>query len=827
MEEPMRSRFERRLAVMLPSAFLILAASAGTSSAATVTVNDGSDSTNACATTGVGTCTLRDAITYANAHSGTTIHFNISGAGVHTITPASSYPQIVAPVTIDGYTQPGSSPNSNGPGLGDDSVHLIEIDGVNTSGGLGGACLPFYIGSGPSTVRGLVINRCVGDGIVFISTGGGNTVIGNFIGTDPTGTTALCNANALNFDTVSVIHPEQNDVVGGIDPADRNLLSGCPIAGVNINTGTGYLVQGNFIGTNAAGTAALANHFGISTNSANSTFGGTTPAARNLVSGNSTQQVELSSSLGNPAVTGNVVEGNFIGTDVTGTLPIPAGEFGVADYGFANTIGGSAAGAGNVIAAGLTGGIAGGANGSVIQGNFIGTDPTGTLALGSLGPAIQISSNNVVVGGISAGEGNVIAFNGFPTASGGVVVVSGGTGNTIRGNSIHDNTQTGIDLGDDGVTPNDLCDGDSGANNLQNYPVLVSVTYGANTTVTGLLNAVANTTYQLDFYANPACSNFPRDFLQGETYLGSTQVTTDASCNAPFTISTLPAVAAGSRISVTATDPAGNTSEFSQRLPFSVNVKSGPAAGGTALTISGTNFLAGAGVTIGGVAATGIGVTSYTSMTATTPALAPGTANDLVVTNTDMTTGTLVKGFVADFLDVPSSQQFYAYVTTLVSNGITAGVGGGLYGVNDDTLRQQMAVFILKGKHGLCYTPPPCTGVFADVPCPSTFANWIEAMAAEGITGGCGGGNFCPQNPVRRDQMSVFLLKGEHGSSYVPPMCTGIFTDVPCPSPFANWIEQLFHEGITGGCGGSNYCPSSPNTRGQMAVFLVKTFNLQ
>jgi hypothetical protein len=232
-------------------------------------------------------------------------------------------------------------------------------------------------------------------------------------------------------------------------------------------------------------------------------------------------------------------------------------------------------------------------------------------------------------------------------------------------------------------------------------------------------------------------------------------------------------------------------------------------------------------VTIGGVSATGIAVDSYTSISATTPALTAGTANDLVVTNADTTTGTLVKAFVADFLDVPSTQQFYAYVTTLVSNAITAGIGGGLYGVNDDTLRQQMAVFILKGKHGLCYTPPPCTGMFGDVPCPSIFADWIEAMANEGITGGCGGGNFCPQNPVRRDQMSVFLLKGEHGSSYVPPTCTGMFGDVPCPSTFANWIEQLANEGITGGCGGGNYCPSNPNTRGQMAVFLTKTFGLQ
>jgi hypothetical protein len=113
------------------------------------------------------------------------------------------------------------------------------------------------------------------------------------------------------------------------------------------------------------------------------------------------------------------------------------------------------------------------------------------------------------------------------------------------------------------------------------------------------------------------------------------------------------------------------------------------------------------------------------------------------------------------------------------------------------------------------------------VPCPSLFADWIEALAAEGITGGCGGGNYCPQNPVRRDQMAVFLLKSEHGPDYVPPDCAGQFADVACPSTFAGWIEQLAAEEITGGCGGSNFCPLANNTRGQMAVFLAKTFYLQ
>jgi len=134
-----------------------------------------------------------------------------------------------------------------------------------------------------------------------------------------------------------------------------------------------------------------------------------------------------------------------------------------------------------------------------------------------------------------------------------------------------------------------------------------------------------------------------------------------------------------------------------------------------------------------------------------------------------------------------------------------------------------MAVFLLKSEHGSTFVPPPCTGVFPDVACPSQFADWIEQLSAEGITGGCGGGNYCPGNPVTRQQMAVFLLKAKYGSSYVPPACVGIFPDVPCPSQFADWIEDLFNQAITGGCGGGNYCPGAAVTRAQMSVFLLKT----
>ena len=132
----------------------------------------------------------------------------------------------------------------------------------------------------------------------------------------------------------------------------------------------------------------------------------------------------------------------------------------------------------------------------------------------------------------------------------------------------------------------------------------------------------------------------------------------------------------------------------------------------------------------------------------------------MTVSNPSGTAGTLRNGWIADFGDVPGSQQFYTYITKLVSNQITVGCGAGNYCPDANVTRQQMAVFLLKGKHGLCYVPPTCTpGFFGDVPCPSTYANWIEALANEGITGGCGDGNYCPTNPVRRDQMAVFLLK--------------------------------------------------------------------
>ena len=184
-------------------------------------------------------------------------------------------------------------------------------------------------------------------------------------------------------------------------------------------------------------------------------------------------------------------------------------------------------------------------------------------------------------------------------------------------------------------------------------------------------------------------------------------------------------------------------------------------------------------------------------------------------------------GNVSAFTDVLPSNPFYDFVETIARDGISSGCGNGLYCPDSAVTRAQMAVFLLKGKHGSAYAPPPATGsVFTDVPANSFAAAWIEELAAEGITAGCANGKYCPTAPVTRAQMAVFLLRAEHGTAYVPPPPAGIFADLLLTDPFTPWIEQLAAEGITAGCGNGDYCPNDASTRSQMAVFLVKTFHL-
>lgn len=705
--------------------------------ASTLTVSNTGDS---------GAGSLRQAITDANSSPGSTITFaippgdpNCDAGGVCTISPATQLPTISQTVAIDGYTQAGASVNTLAHGT--NAVLKIVLSAANIPNQ---GCFVLNT-AGTPTFRGIVFAGPWGTAISTASTTGVQ-VSGCFFGIDADGLTA----DACETDCIFTF-VDDSTLIGGPNPADRNLFGSAGNLFIGTEASTHMTVQNNLFGTDRTGAVALPSFIAIFTDTDTTNFS----VLDNVFDGSTNEAMNLEAS--------STVKGNLIGLDATGTIPLPGPK-----------------------------------------------------------PIIGMQLfNDVTIGGTSPGDGNVV--RGCTT---GINIPGGAHGDVIRGNSIYDNTALGIDVGPSGATPNDFPDADG----FQNFPVLKSVTTGASTHVVAELHSTPATTFDIDFFANDACSNFPRDFEQGQTFLGTAPVTTDGSGTGQIDVVLPVATETGARISMTATSQVAgsNTSEFSHRLPFSVLPASGPAATGTPIQVNGTDFAAGATVTIGGVAATGITVSDFNTIQATTPVLAPGTVNDLVVTNLDETTGTLVKGWVADFLDVPGTNLFYNYVTKLVSNAITVGVGGGQYGVGQDTLRQQMAVFLMKSKHGLCYTPPPCTTpLFSDVPCSSNFAPWINELVVENITGGCGGGAFCPTNPVRRDQMAVFLLKTEHGSGYLPPPCAGVFPDVPCSSPFAPWIEELAAEGITGGCGGGNYCPSLPANRGQMATFVTKTFNLQ
>ena len=279
---------------------------------------------------------------------------------------------------------------------------------------------------------------------------------------------------------------------------------------------------------NAPGTAPLTgsplatNGIAMTSTAHDDLIGGTTPGARNVV-------FAVSPLLLGSGSHHNTIQGNYIGTDATGTIGFGA-SVGITSNNAPHDdlIGGSTAGAGNVISGNGTGIVfADGAAANAVLGNFIGTDPTGLLPVpNGRGIEIQSPSAGSVIGGVNPGEGNTIAFN----RGAGIFFdfSSGYAGWTIRGNSIHSNTGLGIDLANEGVNPNDIGDADDGPNGLQNFPIVSSVTaMGGSTQIQGILHASPSTTFDLDFYANPACSNFSREFLEGETYLGSSQVTTD------------------------------------------------------------------------------------------------------------------------------------------------------------------------------------------------------------------------------------------------------------------------------------------------------------
>ncbi len=549
---------------LLPVGLVCLLSLPGTPGrAATFTVTNTNDS---------GAGSLRQAILDANAAPGADrITFNIPGAGVHTISPLSSLPPLTddAGVMIDGYSQPGSSPNTLA--IGDNAMLLIELSGTLA----GSFPVGIAVQSSSNSIQGLVINRFYRGILVQRSS---NSVTGCFVGSDPEGSSPQGNRAGIDLSMNLVISeaadfsrklrrsdivpPLTNLTIGGADPPARNLASGNLDFGIGGFNVADSVVEGNYIGTTKSGMASLPNGsdgviFGFSSRV---TIGGSSFGAGNLISGNASAGVGLGTSSQQ-----NVIQGNLIGTDAMGSKAIP-NSIGVAAGGSdGSKIGGSAAGERNVISGNQRSGVSlANCRNYVVQGNLIGSDSSGFVPIPNGGPGIYVfgSSNGHTIGGEGPAEGNVIVYNNGAGVAIGHDAGDMSEGNRVVGNSIHDNSGLGIDLGSDGVTANDPGDGDTGPNNLQNFPVLFQVlSDGASTEVRGSLNSLPATSFTIEFFASSACD--ASDNGEGQNLLGQTTVATDRSGNAAF-VATLPAPSVGKVVTATATDPAGNTSEFSR-----------------------------------------------------------------------------------------------------------------------------------------------------------------------------------------------------------------------------------------------------------------------
>jgi hypothetical protein len=782
----------------------------------------------------------------------------------------------------------------------------ISVDRANsnTIGGTTAAARNFISGH---RIAGVGISSGPGNN------SGSNLIKGNFIGTDVTGTSILGNGDGSGFNGNINIDTE-NNTVGGTEAGARNLISGGNPNGISITGAIGAnsnLIQGNLIGSNLNGTAALGNvQDGIRKAGSNGntlTIGGTSSAARNVISGNGRHGILLTSS-------GALIQGNFIGTAITGSAALANGGIGIfIDGGSAGShmIGGTTSAARNIIAANGSHGIAiDGSDGHTIQGNFIGTNATGTAALGNGGDGVffDASSQNNTIGGTAAGAGNLISGNsgngiflsdpaadnnvvqgnligtradavnqlgngadGVRLAGGvddtriggtdsgarniiafnsgnGVTLLehSNGTGtvrNPIRSNNIFSNGSLGIDLGGDGVTANDACDPDFGGNNLQNFPVLTSATSNSGcVTLTGTINSTASTAFTLDFYANPACDGSGHG--EGQTFLGSATVTTDANCQASFSVTLTLPPGAGQIFTATATDPAGNTSEFSQcrvittcSFTLAPTSRSFAANGGTSsvnVTTQGCcNWMATSNapwLTItSGASGNGNGTVNYSVATNS------GAARSAILTIAGQTF-TVLQG--SQFSDVPANHPFYDFIGKLSARGITLGCGGGNYCPDANVTREQMAIFIERALGVFTPPPGPATPTFADVSNSGTtdFSyEFIEDFALRGITAGCQAGpprRYCPTANVTREQMAIFIERALGVFTPPPGPATPTFADVPNSgaTDFSHeFIEDFVRRGITAGCQAGPprlYCPSALVTRGQMAVFLVRAFNL-
>jgi len=325
------------------------------------------------------------------------------------------------------------------------------------------------------------------------------------------------------------------------------------------------VVEGCFIGTDITGTFALPNGRGIQyAQTVNARIGGPDPSQRNIISGNQFYGIEP---VENDAINHHLtIQNNYIGTDHTGTnalgngfggINAPTGGVGGPGFNAHDCLIADNVVCANGAAAGVTGsGVNWGGPTNRFVRNKIGIGADGSTPLGNAGPGLDLFTSDSTIGGTNLTDANLIANNG----SRGISLTSG-TRNAILGNSIFHNAGLGIDLSGNDRTGNDAGDTDTGPNNLQNFPVLTSVIPAGVLTISGTLNSISNTTYLLDFFHSPDFA--PNNQPQAATFLAFTNITTDSSGNATFTLTVPTNLPSGGFITATATDPFGSTSELS------------------------------------------------------------------------------------------------------------------------------------------------------------------------------------------------------------------------------------------------------------------------
>jgi CSLREA domain-containing protein len=667
-------------------------------------------------------CSLREAITAANTNAAfggcsagaagaDVIEFNL-GTGTPVITLSGGAPTITQAVTIDGATGGATrvlldGVNNSGNGLdlqtGGCTIRSLVIKrflfGIRIFNGSGGHTVQnCYIGTNENgdsianagngatgivivnTPNNLIGGDTAGMGNVLGANGNfgidlqgssGNTVQGNRIGTDVNGTLDFGNT----FGGINV-SGATNNLIGGATPGARNIISGNGGNGVSLTNASNARVQGNYIGVNAGGTAALLNNqFGVSIsgNSSGALIGGTASGEGNVISGN-----------GNGAAGGDgiyiqsgsvTVQGNLIGLNATATAKIPNINDGIALSDATNTlIGGTTAGARNLIAGNNGSGVTirstgNGAGNNFVQGNLIGTNSVGASNLGNAGSGVFLSglssgtANSNTIGGTATDAGNVIAFNN----GAGVGLGISANRNAISGNAIFSNGNRGIVLDFNNFPFNDPGDGDAGANNRQNFPVLTAVSSGgSNTTIQGTLNSTANKIFRLEFFSNAACDSSGHG--EGQVYLGSTDVTTDSSSNAAFDVSLPVAVTVGQLVTATATllDASNNPVETSEFSACRVVV-----AGCAPLTVAPATLSSGVtggaysqALTVSG----GTAPYSFTLSGALPPGMGFSPSNTLPSTLSGTPTTTGVYNFTLNLTDQSGCTAQLSYALTVDSN---------------------------------------------------------------------------------------------------------------------------------------------------------------